>query len=442
MFSLKKILLSTFFLFFTFYVFSQETNKGEVYKYARKIVDTMTSVSMHGRGYVNDGDKIAANYIQTAFKKFGLKSFTDNYYQSFTFPINTFPGEVGFTYTSSIGNNSRSYKAIAGQNFLIAPASPSVNNSFATIVFDSTYTSSAKKFERFRKKIKSSNVYVIVDDRGVKDKSKLEYFKKVKANYFETAGIIELVKKLTWDQSQYVTTYVKVQVPVDSIHFSTKGTCTINIENKLILGHQSQNVIGYIKGSEHPDSFIVFSAHYDHLGQMGKDTYFPGANDNASGCAMLLNLAKYYSMAEHQPKYSIVFMAFCGEEVGLLGSKYYTENPLFPMKNIRFLLNMDIMGTGNDGITVVNGSVFKDEFDKLVEINKKNNLLKDVKIRGKAANSDHYFFSEKGIKAFFIYTMGGITAYHDIYDKAETLPLNKFEDLFKLITTFSDYLQN
>ncbi|MDP1745248.1 MAG: hypothetical protein Q8L90_06715 [Bacteroidota bacterium] len=71
-----------------------------------------------------------------------------------------------------------------------------------------------------------------------------------------------------------------------------------------------------------------------------------------------------------------------------------------------------------------------------------NSFIKDVKIRGKAANSDHYFFSEKGVKAFFIYTMGGINAYHDIYDRSETLPLNEFEDLFKLIMSFSTYFQN
>ena len=102
---------------------------------------------------------------------------------------------------------------------------------------------------------------------------------------------------------------------------------------------------------------------------------------------------------------------------------------------------MDIMGTGEDGITVVNGSVFKKEFDKLKEINTQNNFIKDVKIRGKAANSDHYLFSEKGVKAFFIYTMGGIKAYHDIYDKSETLPLTEFGDLFLLLTDFATSLQ-
>jgi Zn-dependent M28 family amino/carboxypeptidase len=221
----------------------------------------------------------------------------------------------------------------------------------------------------------------------------------------------------------------------------TSGQGGIEVENIFLKEHQSQNVIGYFPGSVQPDSFIVFSAHYDHLGQLGKDVYFPGANDNASGCAMLLNLVKYYSMPEHMPSCSIAFMAFCGEEVGLLGSKYYTEHPLFPLNNIKFMLNMDIMGTGEEGITVVNGILFKKEFDKLKEINIANDLIADVKIRGKAANSDHYFFAEKGVRACFIYTMGGTKAYHDIYDRSETLPLNEFEDLFKLITKFGDYLQ-
>ena len=380
----KKNTLLFLLFFLSISLFSQEIKKGEVYNYARKIVDTITSESMHGRGYVNDGDKIAANYIKTEFQKFGLKSFTKNYYQKFSFPVNTFPGKMSL--------NIDGKELIPGKDYIIKANSKSIDT-----------TCSLTDFKR--------------------------------------KGLIDFQNKLTMETSQVVSPSFTIQALSSNI--DTSGTnISVSIENKFIPNYKSQNIIGYVQGSEYSDSFIVFSAHYDHLGQMGDKVYFPGANDNASGCAMLLNLAKYYSMSEHKPKYSIAFMAFCGEEVGLLGSKYYTEHPLFPLKNIRFLLNMDIMGTGEEGITVVNGSVFKEEFDKLKQINTENNFIKDVKIRGKAANSDHYFFSENGVKAFFIYTMGGIKAYHDIYDKAETLPLNEFEDLFKMITKFNDYLQN
>ncbi len=439
------------FLFINFFnnsVFSQEIKKEAVYNYARKIVDTMASQSMHGRGYVNGGDSIAAQYIRNEYKKVGLKTFGDTYYQRFNFSINTFPDTLAFMfnfiYLDQKVLNFFNFTGYPGKNFLIDPSSFSIRSNFGLKVFDSTFCTTGK-FKKFCKKTTGLD-FILVDDRNVTNKNKQIYFNKIKDNATNSLGVIEFVKKLTWEQSQSVSNYLKIQIQADSfpyVHYTEAGGLGgIRITNKFIPDYPSQNVIGFIEGSVYPDSFIVFSAHYDHLGQMGADVYFPGANDNASGCAMLLNLAKYYSLPENKPKCSIVFMAFAAEEVGLLGSKYYTEHPLFPLKNIKFLFNMDIMGTGEEGITVVNGAIHKKEFDDLVKINTDNNFIKDIKKRGKASISDHYFFSEKGVKTFFIYTMGGIKAYHDIYDKAETLPLNEFEDLFKLIIKFGEDLQN
>jgi hypothetical protein len=401
---------------------------------------------MHGRGYVSGGDSLAAAFIKNEFRKHSLSSFNENHYQPFTFNVNTFPGELNLFFY--LGRNEAyrgnfNFRGIPAQNFLIDPSSPSGHKEFQLLVFDSVSASSGKAFDKFRKGVKSGH-FILIDDRKVTDKKQLEYFSRIRKNELKVSGIIELVKKLTWDQSQTVGSFTRIQILADSFNYHRKdrgnGAGAIVIDSK-IKEHLGRNVVAYVKGSVYPDSFIVFSAHYDHLGHMGAQTYFPGANDNASGCAMLLNLAKYYSNPEHQPEYSIAFVAFAGEEVGLLGSKYYTEHPLFPLKNIKFLLNMDIMGTGEEGITVVNGSVFKKEFEELSNINQSHELIKAIKSRGKAANSDHFYFSENGVKAFFIYTMGGIKAYHDIYDRPETLPLNEFEDLFLLITKFADSLQ-
>ena len=212
----------------------------------------------------------------------------------------------------------------------------------------------------------------------------------------------------------------------------------VNIENDLVKNFKAANVCGIVRGTAKPDSIIFITAHYDHLGGMGKDTYFPGANDNASGISLLLNLAHYYA-ANPRP-YSIGFICFAGEEAGLIGSKYFTEHPLLPLKNIRFLINTDLAGTGEEGITVVNATEFPKEFAMMNAVNDENKLLVKINSRGKAANSDHYFFTEKGVPAFFFYTMGGIKAYHDVFDKAETLPLNEHEDLFKLVVKFNDKL--
>jgi Zn-dependent M28 family amino/carboxypeptidase len=165
---------------------------------------------------------------------------------------------------------------------------------------------------------------------------------------------------------------------------------------------------------------------------MGQDVIFPGANDNASGTAMVMDLARHYS--ESNPDYSIAFILFSGEEAGLYGSKFYTENPLFPLKKIKLLINLDMVGTGSGGISFVNGSKFP-EFLKIVnQINDEKNYLTKVKSRGESCNSDHCFFYQKGVKAFFIYSMGKeYMHYHNIYDKANALPLTKYEEIFKLL---------
>ena len=432
--AIKRRVSFLVFLFVFSSLFSQETNKTGVYTYARMIVDTMASERMHGRGYVNDGDKIAADFISNEYKKFGLRSFEFDYFQKFSFPINTFPNKMNVEIDDQ--------KLVTGKDYILQGASGGLTGTFEIIHFNARVFNDRKLKVKF-KKTDFQEMIILVDKANLdlKDKEVMTWMDDFKTNSFKAKGVIFVEDKLTAEMSMKQESFLQMEMLRTSFTGNEKSI-TVNIENKIIPYYQSQNVIGYVKGSEFPDSFIVFTAHYDHLGQMGKDAYFPGANDNASGCAMLLNLARYYSMPENKPRCSIAFMAFGGEEVGLLGSMHYTEQPLFPLKNIKFLFNMDIMGTGEEGITVVNGSIFKEEFNNLVKINSEHNYLKEVKMRGKAAISDHYFFTENGVRCFFIYTMGGIKAYHDIYDKRETLPLNEFEDLFKLITGFGNYLQN
>ena len=131
-------------------------------------------------------------------------------------------------------------------------------------------------------------------------------------------------------------------------------------------------------------------------------------------------------------------MSFAGEEAGLIGSHYYVEHPLFPLKNIRFLTNVDIMGSGEEGVTVVNATEFPEQFQQLQDINAKKNYLVKIASRGKAANSDHYFFTEAGVPAFFIYTMGPNKHYHDVYDTYAELSFSEFMDIYHLLLDFAE----
>jgi Zn-dependent M28 family amino/carboxypeptidase len=171
---------------------------------------------------------------------------------------------------------------------------------------------------------------------------------------------------------------------------------------------------------------------------MGSDTYFPGGNDNASGTAMLISMAKYFK--ENPVDYNILFIAFAGEEAGLVGSHYFVEHPLIKLDKIAFLLNLDIMGSGEEGITVVNATLFEKEFKDLQKINEEKQLLTVVKARGPAANSDHYWFTQKGVPAFFIYTMGPNKNYHDVYDTYENLSFVEYNDITSLLVEFTKRL--
>ncbi len=113
---------------------------------------------------------------------------------------------------------------------------------------------------------------------------------------------------------------------------------------------------------------------------------------------------------------------------------------MFELRRIKQLINIDIMGNAEKGITVVNGEVFRPQFDKLVAINQKANYLPTVAIRGKAKNSDHYYFSEKGIPSFFIYSMGGPGFYHDVMDTAASLQLTHYEKVAQCLIEFVNQL--
>ncbi len=356
--------------------------------FARGIVDTLTSSAFWGRGYTKGGMEKAGNYLVARFRQLGLIPMDGkDFKQGFSYPVNFFPGSMRLEIDG--------IKLKPGEDFIVSPES-----------------------------------------KGIKAHG--EVFKKDSAAFADPENklLIVLKDKLTWSVAQQQADYTMISVDRKKITSAKKYK--INIEAAFDKNFEAFNVCGMVKGSEKPDSFIFITAHYDHLGGMGKDVYFPGANDNASGISLLLNLARYY--AEHPAKYSIGFICFAGEEAGLVGSDYFVKHPLIDLHTIRFLINTDLAGTGEEGITVVNATEYPIEFAWLQEINETAHLLAAVNPRGKAANSDHYFFTEAGVPAFFFYTLGGIKAYHDVFDKAATLPLNEHEDLFKLLIAFNKRL--
>jgi hypothetical protein len=370
-----------FLVFFTMGIRSQDS------LYARLVIKKLTSKEFYGRGYLNNGLDKAAKFISSELKRFKTEPlFTTGYFQWFDFDVNTFPDKI------SVKINGKLLKA--GIDFIPTPESGSVKGKFTLNKKDSTTFIT-----------QNSPIPIVVS----------------------------LKRKLTFSVATNSLAYCGIEL-LNTNQYADLKTIDLNIESKVLTKYINKNICGFIKGTINSDTVVVFSAHYDHLGGIGKKTFFPGANDNASGVSMLLNLVKYYS--QNPPKYKTVFVFFAGEEAGLLGSKYFIENNTLDLTKIKFLVNLDLLGTGDDGIMVVNATEFKPQFEKLKKVNLHGKYVKEIRQRGKARNSDHYWFSEKGVPCFFIYTLGGIKAYHDVFDTEKTLPLTDYSDVFALLTGF------
>lgn len=407
--------------------------------YARQLTKTLCSPEFHGRGYVNGGDSIAAEFIATELQKAGCQWFGETAFQPFMFQVNTFPAQM------LLSVNGTALQP--GVDFVVDPSSAGGKRSGQKLkLIDVKDAISATKLPEVIKRVVSEKdpqtgqpVYtgIVIDLRGTKGDTLQKLIAAGDQIANKMPAILVTDTKFTWSVSDRQHNYPLFLVQASKLDLTGEIVIDYDIRASLI-DHTARNVIGYIPAKKKSKKYIVYTAHYDHLGRMGQDTYFPGGNDNASGTAMLISLAKYF--AQNPQDVNIVLMAFAGEEAGLIGSHHYVEHPLFPMEQILFLTNLDIMGSGEEGVTVVNATVFPKQFEFLTKVNDAQHYLVKIGSRGPAANSDHYFFTEAGVPAFFIYTMGPNKNYHDVYDTYEALSFAEYNDLFRLLVDFGTCL--
>lgn len=393
-------------------------------------VNALCSKELHGRGYVNSGDSIAATYIKSSFENNEIAPIHENYYQSFFFDVNTFPGAM------EVIHNDKNLKP--GIHFLVHPSSNGGKNRLVPKKISEQELLDVKQLSTILQQLKNDTVFnAVLLDYSNTSSDTLKLLQPIGEQISSYFPIIEITdKKFTWSVSdnQFNNPYIQVQ---DSV-YKYGSDFQIDIHSVYMKNHEARNVIGYVPSKRKSDDFIFFSAHYDHLGQMGENTYFPGANDNASGTALLLEMA---NKIKRKPlKVNAVFIAFAGEEAGLIGSNYFVNHSLVDLNKVRFLINTDIMGSGEDGITAVNATLHDEAFQLLKRINRKKSYLKDIKSRGPAANSDHYWFTQAGVPGFFFYTMGPNKNYHDVFDTYENLSFSATENVLHLIYDFAQKL--
>ena len=183
---------------------------------------------------------------------------------------------------------------------------------------------------------------------------------------------------------------------------------SVEVKNKMRTV-DSRNVIGLLEGSEKPDEYIVFTAHWDHLGvgeAQDGDNIYHGAVDNASGVASIMEIARAATKIQPRPKRSLVFMAVTGEEQGLLGSEYYVNNPVFPLNKTLANINVDganVFGRNDNHIEVVGfGYTTLEDLLKDVVAGQQRTVIPDeTPEAGHYFRSDQFSFAKKGVPALY-----------------------------------------
>ena len=210
---------------------------------------------------------------------------------------------------------------------------------------------------------------------------------------------------------------------------------SINVEAEMI-DHDAHNIIAFIPGTEDTQKHFILACHYDHLGICGEKEIFNGANDNSSGTAMLLNLMRHFKL--NPPKYSVMFIFFDAEENNLLGSFFYADNPVLPLEDIQYFIELDMIGDNGNNIYC---QISDPGEEGLAYLNKINSSMENpfAKLDRHPMDdyADHYPFGLKGVPAIYIELDGDTNKnYHSPRDTFENFYSNNYNRLFTLVREF------
>lgn len=352
----------------------------------KKNVKALCSDKMQGRETGTKGQKNAAVYIYSQFKQSGLKAIDKSqdslsFFQTFNLSKLRLPdGQM------KIKNKTfRNYK-----DFVANPTQDSIFMDLEVIFIGNTpiknysktdFTDKAvlfltsnfhKAFSQAHRIWEHSKPRLILFCDPVNDRLFNRYIhtcKSMRNKRFRLNEPLHQLDSIKPVGQSDLFTYLRTQQVIPISTRLTKAITGLKIKQlKKIVANQDQtkltkkrlqfklikdndiveteNVVALIEGSEKADEYILISAHYDHLGSH-RGLVFHGANDNASGTSALIEIAKafkYAGMQNMSPKRSILFVAFTGEEKGLLGSRFFVNNSPIPLKSIKINLNMDMLG--------------------------------------------------------------------------------------------------
>jgi len=465
----------------------------------KSLLTVIASDEMQGRETGTEGQRKAADFIAQKFNELGLpkKGENDSYFQEIAYTAESwskiklsvngegqknmrqfyaFPAtnsdmtfetnEVLFLGYGIDDEKYSDYKGadVKGKTLLIYYGEPVKKNGTSRLTGTETPSDWSTDF---RKKLRAAKKYgakavLIIDDKLQKNVNENRRFllsprmrigrgEEPETNYVnnlfistETAkAIIGTNFKQVVKARKKIAKKLKAQSVVLPVNLKIEQKRNV----KQLIG---SNVVGYIEGSDPvlKDEIVIVSAHYDHLGMRG-NSIFNGADDNGSGTSSVLEIAEALATAKkmgHGPRRTVICMLVSGEEKGLLGSKYYVENPLFPLEQTIVDVNVDMVGRSDDKhsnsnyVYVIGSDRLSTELHQINE--NANNAYTKLKLdytynaeddpNRYYYRSDHYNFAEKGIPAIFFFS-GTHIDYHRPTDTVEKIEFEKMETIARLV---------
>ena len=494
---MKKQILVYFFI--SSKLFAQQQDSIAI-RYSKNITANNLSKDLHiiasdkfeGRETGKKGQKMAAEYIAKQFIAAGIPPYKENtYYQEFLLnEILPTPAEVSIDGKKYKGNKDyynypgeteqrieadsilflgygiqedsyNDYKDIGVKNkiVMILSGEPVSKDSLSLVTGKATKSiwSGYYKIKSKKAKGEGAKALLIVVDNVVDDvldnKHRLETSRiELESNKVDMPTIF-ISKNMANDILQKSSSVNEIQNKISN----TQTPLNSGINTKIIIDIKnnikkisSENVLGFIEGSDLKEQLIVVTAHYDHLGMENKKVIFNGADDDGSGTVAVIALAEAFAKAKKEgfgPRRSILFMTVAGEEKGLLGSSYYVEHPEFPLINTVCDLNIDMIGRIDEKhknnpnyIYLIGSDKLSSDLHSISEnVNKTYSNLEldytynDEKDKNRFYyRSDHYNFAKKNIPVIF-YFNGVHEDYHKETDDVEKINFEKIEKISRFI---------
>ena len=426
---------------------------------ALKMIKEMSGDSMQGRKSGQPGGVLGEEYVATKFREWGLEPAGDNgtYFQKFTIEHRNIQEGVAFEIITHkmrrefyYGDDWRVQRYSGSGHFTAElvfagygiHAPEKGYNDYENVEVKGKLvlitTGAPKKLEKkldeemeMKNRIKAAQekgALGIIGFRSPSSQSRYFSLRAEKENYdpgFVLLSAEDEVMDLIFKNLKTELSYQFQQIDklLKPQSFLTGIKAYVSVNAVFDPKRETRNVLAKITGKDEKlnKEYVIIGGHMDHLGVGPMGDIYNGANDNASGTAVVMEIARIMKMNGSQPKRTVIFAAWAGEEQGLLGSRHYADNPTHPMEKTVTYFNLDMVGHGN-GVVPFRGEYYGPQIWETIKVKLSDEILDYVEPgRGGPGGSDHSPFLAKGVPAYAIMTKGHHFKYHHPRDDTDLI---------------------